>query len=737
MDGATNLQKQIADLEGLLKVLQQKDHYQDKLAILNELSIVKEYISQSGPIQAFLKILTPESEFAMKSIIAIGQAPIVFNTQNLVREVLFKKLLILLEQLSDIEVFYTHLGGIIGYHYTVLTLIFKHLKPVPPPLEHTNYVQPAGLDLRKDDAEVRQAVRWGIENIANIAMIYPLGGAADRLGLKDEKTGHPLPAALLPFLGHTLLEGMIHDLQAREYLSFKLFGKQHLTPIAIMTSIEKNNHVHILNICKNSQWFGRPPESFHFFIQPLVPVITVEGNWSLVEPLMLTLKPCGHGVLWKLAEEQGILTWLESLGRHQCLIRQINNPLAGTDHALFALLGVGCHQHKAFGFLSCERLINSDEGTNVLIETKEKKGYDYCLTNIEYTEFAQKGIGEVPAEPGSCFSIYPTNTNILFAHIPSIRKILKICPIPGQLINMKSKVPFLDSQGQISSIQGGRLESTMQNIADYIVDHFPRQLEKKEWRDALRSFILFNSRSKTISTTKKSYKTGESPIATPEQAFDDLLKNNHALLQQCQFELPPWKTIEEHLQQGPPFIWLYHPALGPLYSIITQKIRKGRMAYGAEWQLEIAELDVENLSLEGSLLIKAVSPLGIYNTSHLLQYGKESRCTLKNVIIRNQGIDRQVEQQYWKNAIVRREEVKIVLHEGAEFYAEDVTLKGSHHFEVPAHHRLVLLSKPNGQWKEELTPIEKPSWYWRYTFDAQHFIKLKKIKTRRSRNKSK
>jgi hypothetical protein len=729
MDVAS-LKDKIAQLQDLLASLNKENHYFDKLAILNALPVVQEYIQQSGSIQDFLKILTPESEFAMKAIIAIGQAPVVFNTKNLGDEI-FKKLVILLEQLLDIECFYSSLGGIVGYHLTVLQLIYNQLSSTAPTFNRTHYLQPEGLYIGKAMPEVRQAVRWGIENTKRIAIIYPLGGAGDRLNLKDEATGVPLPAALLPFLGRTLLEGMLRDLQAREYLYFKLFGEQLITPIAIMTSIEKNNHLHILNICKSCQWFGRPSEKFYFFTQPLVPVLTIEGDWSLSAPLTLTLKPCGHGVLWKLAEEQGIFNWLESQGRHQCLIRQINNPLAGTDNGLFALIGIGCHQQKAFGFLSCERLLNSDEGTNVLIENHSKEGYDYCLTNIEYPEFAQRGIGEVPAQPGSCFSIYPTNTNILFADLHSIREVLKVCPIPGKLINMKSKVSYIDPQGQLSYVQGGRLESTMQNIADHIVDHFPYQLHREEYRSALRTFIVYNQRCKTISTTKKSYKPGESPVATPEQAFYDLLSNHYSLFKQCQFELPEWRKIEEHLLQGPACILLFHPALGPLYSIIEQKIRKGRLLCGAELQLEIAEVDIEDLSLEGSLLIEAISPLGTCQTSGLLQYGQESRCTLQHVTIRNRGIDRTVEHQYWKNIIKRHEVVEIILHEGAEFHAEDISLEGSHRFEVPAHHRLVLLPESKGGWKEELLPIEKPTWYWRYTFDSQNAIQLKKVKTRR------
>jgi UTP---glucose-1-phosphate uridylyltransferase len=724
MIAASNLKAQIIALEELLASLKNAETYSDKLTILDALPVVQNYFQRPNAIFLFLKKLTPEGEFAIKSIVAIGQAPVVFNLQSTLNHH-FNKLVQLLEQLLEIEIFYQHIGGIIGYHLMVISLIDNQQKPAKLP-SSINYIHPEGLHLAKDDVEAKQAVRRGVESLEHLAAIYPLGGAGDRLNLTDDVTGVPLPAACLPFLGRTLLEGLIRDLQALEYLSFKLFGKQHITPIGIMTSVEKNNHIHILNICKDCQWFGRPSDSFYFFIQPIVPVITMEGNWSMSDLLTLTLKPCGHGVLWKLAEEQGFFTWLEAKGRHQCLIRQINNPLAGTDNTLLALVGIGHHEHKAFGFASCERLINSDEGTNVLIETHDKQGYDYRLTNIEYTDFTKRGINELPAKPGSNFSIYPANTNILFADIPSIRKTLKVCPIPGQLVNMKSKVSYIDSHGQQSYVYGGRLESTMQNIADFIVDHFDHELTKEECKHALQTFIVYNTRVKTISTTKKCYKEGESPVSTPEQAYYDLLTNNYALLKQCQFELPEWINIDEYLLQGPPCILIFQPALGPLYSIITQKIRKGRLIQGAELQLEIAEVDIEDLTLEGSLLIEALAPLGIHDTSGLLQYGQESRCSLKHVTVRNKGIDRHTVQHYWKNDIKREEQVKIILHEGAEFHAENITLIGPHSFEVPAYHRLVLEPHSEKKWTTHLSPIQKPTWSWKYTLDSQNNIQLER-----------
>jgi UTP---glucose-1-phosphate uridylyltransferase len=721
---ALSLEQQVQKLHSLVLSLQKASTRLDKLAILNSLPLVQDYLQSPSFIKTFLAGLNLECEYAIKSIIAIGQAPIVFNV-NQAKADQFERLRSLVEQLLNLEAFYQYLGGIIGYHLTILNLIVSQKSSLPTSLNESHYIHPEGLYLEQETTEVKQAIYWGIENLHSLAEIYPVGGSGDRLNLIDEATKVPLPAAVLPFLGRTLLEGLIRDLQSREYLYFKLYGKQLCTPVAMMTSMEKNNHSHILTIFQQHNWFGRPPESFYFFIQPLIPVITQEGNWSLSDYLTLTRKPGGHGVLWKIAEEQGVFDWLSKKGRQQCIVRQINNPLAGTDCSLLSLIGIGCSQHKAMGFVSCERLLNSAEGTNVVIETQIEGGFEYRLTNIEYTDFSHKGVGEVPSKPKSPFSIYPTNTNILFVHIPSIQEALKACPIPGQLINMKTKVSYIDSDGNISYVPGGRLESTMQNIADYLVDFFPYQLNNKQLKDNLKNFIVYNQRIKTISTTKKSYNPSESPLSTPEYAYYDLLSNNCNLFEKsCGFQVPSLLSVEEYLKKGPACIILFHPALGPLYSVIAQKIQQGRLAVGSELQLEIAELEITHLDLEGSLLIEACSPLGKKGKEGLLSYGQESRCQLDQVTIRNKGIDYQNTQFFWKNQLVRHESVKIVLQEGAEFYANNIILNGSCLFEVPAYHRLTLSSNKQGEWVEDLVKIEQPSWQWEYTITADASLKL-------------
>jgi hypothetical protein len=281
-------------------------------------------------------------------------------------------------------------------------------------------------------------VRRGIEQLPTMGELYPVGGAGDRLQLTDAETEEPLPAAVLVFEGRTLLEGLIRDLQAREYLYYKLFGEQVTTPIAMMTSHEKDNHAYILDTIKENGWFGRPKESITCFIQHCVPVMSLEGHWLVDKPMQLILKPGGHGVIWKEALEQGVFNWYEGHCRKHLLVRQINNPIAGTDDALLAFTGIGCSRQKEFGFASCQRRVRSPEGVNVFCVKAGEDGYACSITNIEYTEFTKKGIADVPVDKEKEYSEYPANTNILFADIDRLRRHLKECTIPGLIINMNS-----------------------------------------------------------------------------------------------------------------------------------------------------------------------------------------------------------------------------------------------------------------------------------------------------------
>ena len=407
-----------------------------------------------------------------------------------------------MDHLKEIDAFYAVIGGILGYHINILKLMESAGKSKHE--EHKiHYLKPDGLDIAHPSDLLDRLVLNGIKHLVDLGEIYPVGGAGDRLMLKDEKSNALLPAACLMFCGRTLLEGLFRDLQAREYLYYQLYGKQIATPVVMMTSHEKNNEAIIRSICAGHQWFGRDPDSFFFMIQPLAPALTETGNWAFTAPLKLLFKPGGHGVIWKIAEESGAFAWLEHHNRSKAIIRQINNPVAGIDNGLLALLGAGCEHNSSFGFASCERRINAAEGMDVLIEKEVDAGFDYCISNIEYTEFQKEGIADEPASLGSSYSAFPANTNILFADVESLRKAVKVCPMPGMLINMKNKTAVIGPEGQVSEEHYGALETTMQNIADVLIDHFPKKITQ-DLPNLLQTFVTYNHRRKTISVTKKS-----------------------------------------------------------------------------------------------------------------------------------------------------------------------------------------------------------------------------------------
>ncbi len=65
--------------------------------------------------------------------------------------------------------------------------------------------------------------------------------------------------------------------------------------------------------------------------------------------------------------------------------------------------------------------------------------------------------------------------------------------------------------------------------------------------------------------------------------------------------------------QGPGFIFLFHPALGPLWDVISQKVVGGSLAQGGELVLELAEARLVDVHLDGSLQARARPRAGELN----------------------------------------------------------------------------------------------------------------------------
>lgn len=198
-----SVQQQIDHLEPLVQKLIKAHTIHEKLDVVNENPNVHEYLSQSNLLAAYMQGINPDCDFAIRSILAIGQGPIVFRGIEGLEEP-YEVLRGLLRLLLEIEQFYQVLGGIAGYHLTVLKLIIEKTVKCGERTDKENYIKPEGLDVSKNSEDLQRYLRFGLEHLHELAVIFPVGGAGDRLGLKDDKTDKPLPAAMLNFCGHTL-----------------------------------------------------------------------------------------------------------------------------------------------------------------------------------------------------------------------------------------------------------------------------------------------------------------------------------------------------------------------------------------------------------------------------------------------------------------------------------------------------------------------------------------------------
>ena len=637
----------------------------EKNAILDAQPGVAQFLTTTHPILSAFAALSLEQIAAFKQLVAIDQAPL---DQNLSLDHLKE----LTQSLLTIDHFYRELGGIVGYQLQVL----RHIDKAETDHSDARYHSPFFFDISQPTPEVRSLIEEGIHAQPFMCEMYPLGGSADRLHLVDEATGTELPAAKLEFAGRTLLEGLLRDLMARENLYYQRTGQVLTTPVAIMTSHEKNNWIHVQDILEQNRYFGRPKESFRLFIQPLVPAVNQHGQWLWLGAGKLLLKPGGHGALWKIAKDNGVFDWFQSLGAKYALIRQINNPLAGLDYGLLAFTGIGFKHKMSFGFASCPRLCLSAEGMNVLVERKIPQGYSYVVSNIEYCDFTKYGIEDRPLIPNEPYSRFTSNTNILFAKLKALEEAVERCPFPGLTINFKQK-----SSGE----QVGRLESTMQNIADVFVERRRTRLTKED-HALKKTFVTYNHRHKTISTTKKALDPARSLNETPENCFYDLMRAHRELLQVSRFELPLARALEDELKSHPSFVFLFHPALGPLFELVGQKIRGGRLNDGSELILEIDQADIEHLEVNGSLQILA--PRRILTTMG-------PRVILHRVKVDNRGVDWERSRPFWKGRYQRKESMIIEMEGHSEFMAENVCFQGKIKFIVHDGERLIVTQSGN------------------------------------------
>lgn len=659
----------------LIQKLHKARSFTQKKEILWKEENCIQFFAKNASFLHFLKSLNDEKAYLLSSLITLDQGDNFFSSFELVPSY-GKKIEELVHLLKEIDEFYASIGGIIGYHLGFLAL----LKETKTKNATIHLHKPFFLDCRARTPSIDSLIEIGLKNLTKTAFIFPIGGSSDRFNLQDKKTHQNLPLAFFNFAGMNLLEHLIYQTSAWESLYFQTFHKKITCPIVFMTSEAKNNRKKIIEFCKNNDYFHRDPESFFFCHQPSVPVISESGRWILDEPLTPSMKPGGHGALWKVLQDQKGFDFLLHAGCKYALIRQINNPIAGLDYGLITLLGYGVKHQKLFGFSTCNRQVKSASGMLVLKEVENfkktsSKKKEYYYSNIEYSDFTKWGIEDKPLTPGGKDSEFPANTNVLFADLMAIQEETKKNPLPGIILNLKSKSTYTNSQGIKIEEKTGRIELCMQNIADGLISN--EDFSSPNFPNKLKSFLIYQKNEKALSPIKHPYVPDSSFHETPEKCFYDLLSLYYDLLKKCQITLPDFLNEKDYIQKGPNFVIYLSPFLGPLFSQIEKKIFKGCFKEGFHLDLTIQDLNLFNLNLEGTLCIHAKNPT-------------KAKCVLENVNVINKGTLWKNSSSFIQKELKSKEALKIDLNEGSEFVAHDASFKANNHFIVPANKRMVV-----------------------------------------------
>lgn len=98
------------------------------------------------------------------------------------------------------------------------------------------------------------------------------------------------------------------------------------------------------------------------------------------------------------------------------------------------------------------------------------------------------------------------------------------------------------------------------------------------------------------------------------------MRNAADVLRMARVHVPDLGSTESYLSSGcvPTFVWLWNPALGPLWSVVAQKVSGGSLAEGSEVELEVAELRWRDVHVSGSLLVRKLSPSYLTLLRHTL-----------------------------------------------------------------------------------------------------------------------
>ncbi len=120
------LKEKWQELAELVESLKKCESDQKRIEQLDQHPRVRHFVESANGLNPSLSHLSREGELIVKSLIAIGQDDHVLCSSSECPE-FSKKLEALIDELSPVETFYKEMGGIVGYHWMMFTLLSQKL----------------------------------------------------------------------------------------------------------------------------------------------------------------------------------------------------------------------------------------------------------------------------------------------------------------------------------------------------------------------------------------------------------------------------------------------------------------------------------------------------------------------------------------------------------------------------------------------------------------------------------
>jgi len=513
----------------------------------------------------------------------------------------------LAEQLADLDSSYP--GGIAAYTSKARILLRESAEGTNP-FQDYEAVVPEGETLSYDGnngtMSFSKAEQMGITAMADVAFVLVAGGLGERLGYSGIKLS--LETNLCTEASYLNL--YIQYIGAMQKLARKKTGCDDIRlPLVIMTSGDTDKPTR--QLLKDNDNFGMDEDMISIVMQDKVPALK-DANAALAlddnSRWSIQTKPHGHGDVHHLLYREGIVDkWIDE-GRSHVVFLQDTNALV--INSILPVLGVSVSKGFHMNSICIPRLAGEAAGAIARLEHKTDPSKSLVI-NVEYNQLdpllrSQGDCKGDVADSLTGYSPYPGNANNLVIELKSYAETLRG---EDQGVVLEFVNPKYKDDTRTEFKKPTRLECMMQDI--------PKLFQKELGESVNIGFTMFD-RWFTFSPAKNSLESGieaagkgNTAPGTMSSAESDEYIQNQRKLKFSGVDLPvdcfdDFVTVAGIPVTSGPRIVLC-PAFAVSQEEVLEKIKgnRNKISKRSSLILEGQNLSIENLNLDGALVIKA------------------------------------------------------------------------------------------------------------------------------------